>query len=113
VPIAAEIGRGHQDAPVIVGVRPEHIGNVADGAAALEITPTLVESLGGERYVHFPLPEANRVALASARGEEASGDAMIARIVGQTRIHAGEPIRLAIDTSQLRLFDPQTERALG
>ena len=102
------------DGPVIVGLRPEAMGDAARGTVELDAVASLVESLGGERHVYFPVPEENVVSLASAReGEEGSSGLMVARLMGIGRIREGERISLPLDTQRLHLFDADSEEALN
>jgi ABC-type sugar transport system ATPase subunit len=88
LPVTAPPGEAGR--PILVGVRPQHIGLGAGGAPA---TVELVEPLGTETYVHCRL-----------------GDGLVvARVDGATTARAGEPVALAIDAERLHLFDPQTE----
>jgi len=117
LPVRAPADAGTRaGAPVIAGLRPEHLGNIAsgEGAVGIEVVPSLVESLGGERYVHFPMPEGQAVDLEAVREAEATGvGRLVARLVGGARATEGQKLRLTIDPDQLHLFDPETERAIN
>ena len=102
------------DGPVIVGLRPESMSDAARGTVELDAVACLVESLGGERHVYFPIPEENVVSLASAReGEEGSTGLMVARLMGIGRIREGERLRLPLDAERLHLFDVDSEESLS
>jgi multiple sugar transport system ATP-binding protein len=113
--------------PVILGVRPEDIEDVAyapspDPASTLDVTVSLAEPMGAEVIAHFDLgvpPVHTReleqlaedvdVGPATAGGERTS---MVARLNPRSAAHPGGPIRLAVDAERVHLFDPETERAV-
>lgn len=100
---------------VICGIRPESLGLAAPGAPALEVTPSLIESLGNEAYVHFRMP-GRQVAVAVAgehEHEASSSGTLIARLYDVDQPLAGRPVRLALKpNSSVHLFDPATEIAI-
>jgi multiple sugar transport system ATP-binding protein len=114
VEIASQQGARLAGAPMIVGLRPEDLGVGANGRTVpFEVTPSLVESLGGERYLHFPVPEQNAVRLEStSEAQSAAGARMIARVLGEVRASEGQPVQLAIDPAKLHLFEPGSEQAI-
>jgi multiple sugar transport system ATP-binding protein len=114
VRIASPQGARLAGAPVIVGLRPEDLGIGANGRTVpFEITPTLVESLGGERYLHFPIPEQNAVELEStSEAQSIAAGRMIARVLGEVRACEGQRVQLAIDPAKLHLFEPDSEQAI-
>jgi len=92
--------RPHAGREVLMGVRPEHVGEA--GAHDWPATATLggaieiVETIGHEVIVHFRC-----------------GEDMIIAKLGAHRIPAfGEPIELAMNCDAIHLFDPQTEQRL-
>lgn len=92
------IGSHRPAGRVVVGVRPENIGDAAlldDAGRAAALTFTagvdLVESLGADKYVYFTPP---------GHGEES-----VARVPGASRVAGGQTIELALDTSKLVVFD--------
>ena len=116
---------------VLLGIRPEDFEDAAlesDVPADRQITTTcdLTEPLGAEVLVHFS-SEATAVlssAIVADAGEDAdvhlgqrNGDGtprsrLVARVSPRTRIVEGRPIELAVDTSRLYFFDPQTGEAV-
>ncbi|MDP6351210.1 MAG: sn-glycerol-3-phosphate ABC transporter ATP-binding protein UgpC [Alphaproteobacteria bacterium] len=103
LPIADGRG-GHYDDHVgrelIVGLRPEHIG---DGRAGTEgagvgfpVTLDVVEPLGGETMVYFTL-----------RGVE-----VCARVKADLAARPGEAITLVAQVAHLHLIDPDNDRVL-
>ena len=93
---------------VIVGLRPEHL-TLGAGPVSLPVRPTLVESLGSEKYIYFDAEEALR-ADTSGEGEKSKG--LIARVPFSGQLSAGHDLTLSFDPAHLHLFDPVTERAL-
>jgi multiple sugar transport system ATP-binding protein len=94
--IKARLALANQLAPglaITVGIRPEHITIVAEGAGAFDIPVGIVESTGSATYVTSATrPELTVVE--TGRGVAKSGD-----IVG-----------LALDPTQLHLFDKEGKR---
>ena len=92
-------GRG----PVILGIRPEDLyepGSVPEGTQTAELLAEIdtVEPLGAETLLSFTLP-----------GHPAT---LTARAGREARARPGERVALQVDLSALRLFDPETQRAL-
>jgi multiple sugar transport system ATP-binding protein len=115
---------------VILGVRPEDCedASLESGVPAdrrMKVTCDLTEPLGAEVLVHFGT-EAKRVissAAAADAGEDADvslgGDGdegaqtrLVARVSPKTRIAEGSEIELAVDTSRLYFFDPESRKAI-
>ncbi|QYA08613.1 ABC transporter ATP-binding protein [Agrobacterium larrymoorei] len=90
------------DGSVVVGLRPEHL-MLGDAPVTFTVRPTLVESLGSEKYVYFD-DEAARV----ADGEEAKSKGLIARVSHTGSLPGGEALQLGFDPAQLYLFDAKT-----
>ncbi|QCL86991.1 sn-glycerol-3-phosphate ABC transporter ATP-binding protein UgpC [Agrobacterium pusense] len=87
---------------VIVGLRPEHLV-LGDGPVTFSVRPTLVESLGSEKYVYVDA-EGARV----ADGEEGRSKGLIARVSHSGNLRADEALQLGFDPAQLYLFDAKT-----
>jgi multiple sugar transport system ATP-binding protein len=105
VDVTAPKGPGLKEGPVIAGLRPEHLSLGTNGPATITVEPTLVESLGSEKYVHFDVPGG------PAAFDGASGT-MIARLIDAGPVSAGTPLRLSFDPAKLHLFDATTHRAI-
>ncbi len=98
--------------PLILGLRPEHIA-LGAGPVCFEVFPSLVESLGSEKYVYFDAPDENRVTgLTPRTEEERRGDRLIARLINAGPVKVGEPLMLSFDPARLHVFDPATGQAL-
>ncbi len=73
-----------------MGVRPEHLAPVAQGAGHLRGEVEVVERLGSDSFVYVQVPGTGR---------------LLSRCTGNTSLRAGEPVELALDLQQLHLFD--------
>jgi multiple sugar transport system ATP-binding protein len=110
---AAGALRGRIGGPVTVGLRPEHVtdaGTVADPPTVLFSTAATVQHLGSHLLVACPIDTA-AVAVANVAGDAGTraGQAMLsARFPSARRIRPGDPVELAVDTTKLSLFDPDT-----
>jgi multiple sugar transport system ATP-binding protein len=103
---------------VIVGVRPEHLDDVAlmdtyarIRALTFQVTVDFVESLGADKYLHFRTEGAGAKAaqldeLAAESG--ASENQFVARVSAESKVAAGQAAELAFDTTKLTLFDADT-----
>jgi multiple sugar transport system ATP-binding protein len=117
---------------VLLGIRPEDFEDASiepdtPPDRRLRVRCELTEPLGAEVLVHFST-EAPRVVSSAAvadAGEDAhvsfAGDGeddgdratrLIARVDPKSRISEGEEIELAVDTSRLYFFDPETREAV-
>ena len=117
---------------VIAGIRPEHFEDaaVADerqiGGMRFNVTVDVVESLGSEHYAYFDVEgeahqsdelaelaeDAGLNQLASS-GSNAGAMQIVARLSAESRAAAGKQIELALDTSQIKLFNPDGGRSLS
>jgi multiple sugar transport system ATP-binding protein len=113
---------------VILGIRPEDFEDASFESDApadrrIKVTAELTEPLGSEVLVHFGT-EATAV-VSSAAAADAGEDAdirlgeedevttrLIARVSPKSRIAVGGEIELAVDTSRLYFFDPETRAAV-
>jgi multiple sugar transport system ATP-binding protein len=92
--------------PVVVGLRPEHLV-LGEAPVTFGVHPTLIESLGSEKYVYFDA-EGVRV----ADGEEGKSKGLIARVSHSGNLPRDEEIKLGFDPAQLYLFDAKTGERL-
>ena len=113
---------------IILGIRPEDFEDVAiepDAPAdrRIKVTAELTEPLGSEVLVHFGTEATAVVSSAAAAdaGEDADirlgeGDEittrLIARVSPKSRIALGQQVELAVDTTRLYFFDPETREAV-
>ncbi|MGI9485052.1 MAG: ABC transporter ATP-binding protein [Geminicoccaceae bacterium] len=106
VPIEGHDVKGASD--VIVGLRPEHL-SLGEGPVSFKIRPSLIESLGSEKYIYFQ-DDADQ--LARRGDEEETSKGLIARVPHAGALHEGEELTLSFDPTNLYLFDAQSEQAL-
>ena len=109
---------------VIVGIRPEDLddagldgGGIPEGRR-LPAVVELREAMGAETHLHLTLPGwTPPAALSSVRSEAVpeSGDEedakkadMVARVSPRSRVREGDSVELAVDTSALHFFDPES-----
>jgi multiple sugar transport system ATP-binding protein len=119
---------------VMLGIRPEDFEDASlesDGPSdrRIEAVADLTEPLGSEVLVYFSV-EATRIISSAVTADAAEGDAdvyfggddeegapesmtrLVARVSPRTRIAVGSKIELAVDTSRLYFFDPETREAI-
>jgi multiple sugar transport system ATP-binding protein len=121
-----EIGTGDGHRAVIVGIRPEHFEDASlvrrpsrDDVFTARID--VVEALGSDSYAHFTVdaPQVSSMALqeladdTGPAGVASSGGGVevVARLSAASRIQQGREAQLWVDTSQLRIFDPESGHA--
>jgi multiple sugar transport system ATP-binding protein len=104
---------------VVVGVRPEAFGAVAfaaPGAPSFTVVPEVVEELGSDAHVFFHVDAEAVASDVSGRDEAAliqeSRALFSARVDPRARVRVGEPLELALDTSRLHFFDPESGKTL-
>jgi multiple sugar transport system ATP-binding protein len=111
---------------LLVGIRPEDFEDAtldSDSPAERRLSTIcdLTEPLGAEVLVHFSIPGA--MATSATDEEEADPESsqtrhrrhaprVVARVSPRTAISEGKRIELAVDTSRLYFFDPQTREAI-
>ncbi len=109
---------------MILGIRPEHLEDAALATDApadrrLRGHVELREALGSELMVHFAVEgatapdteETKELAQdigAGAEGLETSGALFVGRFGAHAQVAEGEPVEVAVDTSALHFFDPET-----
>jgi multiple sugar transport system ATP-binding protein len=114
---------------VILGIRPEDFEDASIESDTpperrIKVKADLTEPLGAEVLVHFSTEATGVVSSAAAAdvGEDADvrlgeeGDEaltrLVARVSPKTRVAVGSEIELAVDTTRLYFFDPQTRDAI-
>src|SRR5579871_3752417 len=102
---------------VVVGLRPEHLPAVGNGAAGVCLAGMvdLIEALGSELMVHFTI-DARRV---QAEGtSSADQDAVTAAGEGVARVDPASPVKVgqvatfAIKADGIQFFDAATGKAI-
>src|SRR4051812_31080665 len=129
-PLPGELKAGlNGGGDVIIGVRPEHF---EDPAAAGREVPgmrfqakvAVVESMGSELYAYFDIDTAAQSAELAELARDAGLDEVpshgdgeatqvVARLDAASRARAGAEVELALDTRQIKLFDPNDGQALA
>ena len=116
--------RGRPDGPVVLGIRPESLRDLASSPPELpqlEIRPDVVEELGADLHVGFALdaPGVDNADLrAAADGERESLFAderarFTARMDPRSGARVGVPIRVSVDPTGFYFFEPENGQALG
>jgi len=87
--------------PVILGVRPEHVGRASDreaapGAARIEATIDLVQPTGSRIYVTFAL----------------AGQPVMAELHAHDVSRPGEHLTMEVNLRRAAIFDPESGKAL-
>jgi multiple sugar transport system ATP-binding protein len=118
---------GYAGKPIVVGLRPEDIEDAALAPDSppdrrIHTTVSLVEALGAEIIVHFPLSaEPFEIMDQEFEGEDAVATATdetgnyiyVARISPRSRARIGEAIELAVDAARFHFFDPESGLAIA
>lgn len=115
------------DRDVIVGIRPQDFEDAvlasADASGRMTVTVDLVEALGTQTLLHFTLDApvvatedmkelaadvgAEQVAKLESGARQGKAE-FVAEVDPKSAVVAGERAELAIDTTQLHFFDPET-----
>ena len=131
---------GEHVGELVLGVRPEDMEDAqteaaetlggAEGTSCVDVKAQVIESMGSEKYVYFEPPREQTVHLESigemtddagggaeedtygGSAEDPGGNLMVARVAPESTAREGETIRLVVDSSKIRLFDPETEEAI-
>jgi multiple sugar transport system ATP-binding protein len=121
------VGFDGKSRDVIAGIRPEHFedakfGDGSGDALKFKITVDVVESMGSELYAYFDIKGTEE--LHSDQLEELAADAgmddvpgggtssVVARLDAHSDAEHGREVELVLDTSQIKLFDPDGGRSL-
>jgi multiple sugar transport system ATP-binding protein len=115
--------RPARDGRIILGIRPESFedASLADPELpSIEVDVVVLEDLGSDSHVIFtidaPRVEAEELRAAADDEDEAliADDRAVwnARVQSKTHAQAGSRIRLAVDTSHLYFFDPDSGASL-
>jgi multiple sugar transport system ATP-binding protein len=120
-------GQGAGKREIIAGVRPEHFEDAAiepEGPGRMKFRAKIdvVESMGSELYVYFDIEsqevESDELAdLAKDAGMEdlpggGAGQHVVARLDASSKASPGGEVELTLDTTQIKLFDPNGGRSL-
>jgi multiple sugar transport system ATP-binding protein len=110
-PIPAGVAAGKRE--VIAGIRPEQFEDAAIRADGMRFKAKLdvVESMGSEYYVYFDTDDVRSDQLDELEGLDPG--TVVARLDAASTAEAGHALELALDTSQIKLFDPESGDALN
>jgi multiple sugar transport system ATP-binding protein len=113
---------------VILGIRPEDFEDASIESDTppdrrLKVKTDLTEPLGAEVLVHFSTQATGVVSSAAAADvgedadvrlgeEEEASTRLVARVSPKSRIAVGSEVELAVDTTRLYFFDPETREAI-
>jgi multiple sugar transport system ATP-binding protein len=106
---------------VILGIRPEAFeeASFAPRLPTIRVTPAVVEELGSDAHVFFPVAAAPVTAeiLEKSESDEAtllpySKALFAARVDPATTARVGVPLELAVNPARLHFFDVQTGLSL-
>jgi multiple sugar transport system ATP-binding protein len=104
---------------LVLGLRPGAFEDAAlvrdEGLVRMEVVPTVVEDLGDEKHVVFPI-DAAAVIPSELRADDGVGRrsaVVTARVNPHSRARVGEPMQVALDAREAYLFDARTGAALG
>jgi multiple sugar transport system ATP-binding protein len=131
---------GEHVGEIVLGIRPEHLedaeseaGEALGGtqcASCVDVEAQVIESMGSEKYIYFEPPKEQAVRLESlsemtdddeggaeqdtmgGSAEDVGGNLMVARVAPESPADEGQTIRLVVDSSKIRIFDPETEQAI-
>jgi multiple sugar transport system ATP-binding protein len=118
---------GYFGRELIVGIRPsdfEDAGLADPGWARMPVTAGVTEDLGSEIHVLFSIdaPPVQHSSITQAVAGD-DDDAAIpltggkslwtARVAARSKVRPGQPVELAVDTSNLQFFDPESGQSIG
>jgi multiple sugar transport system ATP-binding protein len=112
---------------LILGIRPSDFedASLADaGWARMPVTAGVTEDLGSEIHVLFSIdaPQVQHASITHAVAGSGDDDAIpldggkslwTARVAARSKVRPGQPAELAVDTSNLHFFDPESGLAIG
>jgi multiple sugar transport system ATP-binding protein len=105
---------------VILGIRPEAFveAGLERGLPTLTVTPSVVEELGSEAHIFFPVQAAPVLGDVLEKDEETtllpeSKALFAARVDPATPARVGVPLELAVNPRRLHFFDPRTGASLA
>jgi multiple sugar transport system ATP-binding protein len=110
---------GHQK--VTLGIRPEAFEAAASapaGSPTIEVEPVVVEELGSDAHVFFPV-DAARIGLETGQAEDDEGTLLAqeqalfgARVDPRVNAVVGRSLTLAVDPTRFHFFDVETGYSL-
>ncbi len=118
---------GYVGRDLILGIRPsdfEDAGLADPGWARMPVTAGVTEELGSEIHVLFsidaPPVQHSSISQAVAGDDDDAAIPLVggkslwtARVAARSKVRPGQPIELAVDTSNLQFFDPESGLSIG
>jgi multiple sugar transport system ATP-binding protein len=115
-----------EDGGVVLGIRPEAFEDAAfapRGLPQIDVNVEVLEELGSDAFVFFPVEEAEQVVIEDALSDQPEDESTLlaaerdrtlfaARVDPRTAARVGDSIRLAIEPSRLYFFSPETGDSL-
>ncbi len=90
----------YQGKKVLLGVRPEHLGEMSQGetddSGEIAATVEVVEMMGSEQILYLTVGDKS----------------FVAKMDASTRVRMGDAVKLAFPKEQIQIFDRETERNL-
>jgi multiple sugar transport system ATP-binding protein len=108
-----------RDGRIVLGIRPEAFEQAEfarPGLPTLEAKVTVLEELGADAHIFFPVDAAPARDAKAAAGQveplEGEGTLFTARVEPNATTRVGDRVRLAVDPARFHFFDPETGRSL-
>ncbi|WP_232664269.1 ABC transporter ATP-binding protein [Pseudonocardia sp. TRM90224] len=117
--------RSYDGRKVVVGIRPENMEDAevvgAFDGATLHSVADIVEAMGADVMVHFPIDAEQVTTEDQAKLDSESGavrtrrgaTVLVGRFSPRTRVYEGQSISVRVDVDSLHFFDPETGLAIG
>jgi multiple sugar transport system ATP-binding protein len=121
VPLAAHRRPVGGDTRLVLGIRPEAFADAAfagSGLPTMEARVDVLEDVGADAYVHFPVNAPQLTAESLERSDDQatilveSSSLFTARVDPRTSARSGSSIVLAVDPARFHFFDAQTGASL-
>jgi len=119
VPLDSARRPAARDGNIVLGIRPEAFEQAElarPGLPTLDATVTVLEELGADAHIFFPVDAAPARDAKAAAGQveplEGEGTLFTARVAPSTTTRVGDRLRLAVDPARFHFFDPETGRSL-
>ena len=116
---------GFMNQEIVIGFRPgdsEHASLGGEGDRTMEVEVDVVEVLGSETFVHYPVsvppvPTPDAEELLAESGTDASSlgseNRFASRISGDIAVRTGDTVRLTLETAKMHFFDPVSGDRIG
>ena len=108
-----------RDGRIVLGIRPEAFEQAElarPGLPTLEATVTVLEELGADAHIFFPVDAAPARDAKAAAGQveplEGEGTLFTARVAPSATARVGDRVRLTVDPARFHFFDQETGRSL-